>query len=171
MLEPDRDRRRKDHAMPAPQPTTHTSNPNIIPSASGFEHSWDIVDAQVRFSYFLRADYRDPELDHVARSVKLSPNGRGLRIAILGPYGEDHAAFGEGKFHPVFDAARKHELPVFILAPGQAKDINFHATEYPDVTIVLDHTGMRLPDGSGDTDLAAFDDVLALSTNRNIALK
>jgi predicted TIM-barrel fold metal-dependent hydrolase len=218
---------------PAP-PERPEANPNVIPAASGSEHAWDIVDAQIhlnrlnigptllamdalgirsavigeywgnrpdgasmpgyrltngapralalsaeiagfehpdRFSYFLRADYRDPELNYLAHGVSMSPSGRGLRIAVLGPPGADHAAFRDGDYSTVFAAGRTYGLPIFVLYPGAAREISDYAQAYPDVTIIVDHTGMPWPDESGGTDEAAFDDVLALSGFPNVAVK
>jgi L-fuconolactonase len=120
-----------------------------------------------RLSYILRVDYRDPDLDYVIGNVAADPGGRALRVPVRGD--ELQAAFRDGGHAPIFDGARKHDLPVFVLNPGNPQDLGRYAADYPDVTIVVDHIGM--PFGEGEGDLTVFDDVLALAAHPNVVVK
>jgi L-fuconolactonase len=122
-----------------------------------------------RFSYVLRVNYRDPGLDCVVGNVAADPGGRAIRVAVW--TADEVHAFRAGGYAPVFDAAQKYDLPVFVVNPGNPKDLSLYAKTYDDVTIVLDHMGMPRPNEHGEADLTVFDDVLTLAIHPNIALK
>lgn len=143
-----------------------------LPNGATRTQAWTAAAAAAehpdRFAYFLRVDHRDPELAYVVENVAADPGGRGLRLVVFGA-DEFPMAFRAGEYGVIFEAARKHGLPVFVTNAGRPKDILVYASAFPDVTIVVEHVGM--PVTGNEVDLKIFDDVLALADHANVALK
>ncbi|MGI4813882.1 MAG: amidohydrolase family protein [Janthinobacterium lividum] len=116
-----------------------------------------------RFSYLLRIDRADPELDSLMRLLKAAPHGRALRLEVRTE--EEVRAFKAGECNTFFAAAQRHGLPVFILSlPGNVSLLTPYVEAFPDLLFIIDHCGMP-------KDLANFDEVLRLGSYANTALK
>lgn len=123
-----------------------------------------------RFAYLVRFDRRDPELDALVATVRTVPGRKALRVVPWTP--EGFSQFAEGADDPVFAAAQKHAVPVFVLLPGRTRLLHRYLHKFPDVPVIVDHCGVPLiPDRLHDDRLSGFDDVLELAQYPNVALK
>ncbi|HTV95146.1 MAG TPA: amidohydrolase family protein [Steroidobacteraceae bacterium] len=133
-----------------------------------------------RFSYLVRLDRRDEDAAAIIRLARDAPHARALRIT-PGMWSAESEAFAAGAYEPICAAACDCGLPLFIFAPGRARDVVQYARKFPPLRIVIDHCGllsnsMRRKIGGGaplsrDAQLEAFEQVLALADLPNVALK
>ena len=115
-----------------------------------------------RFSWLLRIDPQDPDLDTLMAQVRASPQGRALRLEARTE--TEVATLAQGGCMSFFKAAQKHDLPVFVLSPGHSSLLGQYAAACPDLRMVVDHCGMPRK-------IADYEDVLALASHRNVHLK
>jgi len=115
-----------------------------------------------RFSWLLRIDPQDPQMDQLMVQVKDAPQGRALRLEARSEQEVNHLA--AGGCMDFFRAAQKHDLPVFILSPGNSALLEQYAKALPDLRMVIDHCGMPRA-------LDEYAHVLALAKHRNVFLK
>jgi predicted TIM-barrel fold metal-dependent hydrolase len=119
-----------------------------------------------RFSYFLRVDRQDPDLESIVTLLKASPHGRALRI--LPTFSEAEVkAFSEGGYDHLFDLAQSFELPVFAFVPGSVELLAPYLKRFPRLSVVIDHTGMPW----GPPSLSYLDKILETAAYPNVALK
>jgi predicted TIM-barrel fold metal-dependent hydrolase len=132
-----------------------------------------------RFSYLVRIDRRDPELESVMRLVAGSPHARAFRLQPVWT-AEEASEFASGGYDELFDIAQDLGLPVFLFVPGYAELLPRYADRYPDLSFVVDHCGMGFgrvlshsssADIARTTDVAYFEVVLRLAEHPNLALK
>ncbi len=123
-----------------------------------------------RFAYLVRFDRRDPDLEALIASIPQTPQRKALRVV---PWtAEGFAEFGEGAQEPVFAAAQKYGVPVFVLLPGRTRLLRHYLHKFPDVPIIVDHCGVELVSGRlHDDRLSGLDEVLALAEYPNVSLK
>ncbi|AWN21964.1 amidohydrolase [Deinococcus irradiatisoli] len=123
-----------------------------------------------RFAYLVRFDRRDPELDRLIAAVRTTPQQKALRVV---PWTEQgFGEFAEGAEDPVFAAAQKYGVPVFVLLPGRTDSLHRYLKKFPDLPIIVDHCGVELTAGRlHDDRLSGFDRVLALAEYPNVSLK
>src|SRR5689334_18725632 len=125
-----------------------------------------------RFAYLVRFDRHDPELDSLVASVKTTPGRKALRIV---PWTEEgFTRFSQGEDEPIFAAAQKYQVPIFVLLPGQTNLLSPYLQKYPDVQVIIDHCGVPIKAGStlpSSSRFAGFDQVVALAQYPNVALK
>ena len=96
-----------------------------------------------RFAYLVRFDRDDPDLDYLIGTVNTMPQRLALRLV---PWTEEgFALFSQGKDEPIFAAAQKHGVPIFVLLPGRTKLLLPYLQKYPDVQVIIDHCGVVLP--------------------------
>jgi L-fuconolactonase len=130
-----------------------------------------------RFSYLVRIDPLDPELESVMRVTASTPGARAFRLQpVWTP--EDAAAFAKGSYEPLFAIAQTLGLPVCVFIPGYVELLAPYAKKYPGVNIIIDHCGLGfsfLPPVRPEHDFCAtpayFQKVLALAEHPNVALK
>ena len=132
-----------------------------------------------RFSYLVRIDRRDPELESVMRAIGSTPNARAFRLQPVWTL-EEAEAFGAGAYEPLLDIAQDLGLPVCWFIPGYVELLAAYVAKYPKLTFVVDHCGMGFPGipPGRDAEAAAraqsvayFDEVLKLAEHPNLALK
>jgi len=134
-----------------------------------------------RFSYLVRLDRNDRDVAAVIRMARDAPHARALRIT-PSMWPAESKAFAAGDYDAICAAACDCGLPLFMFVPGLARDVVRYARKFPSLRIIVDHCGlvsnsMRRAIGGGaallshDAQLAAFDEVLALSDLPNVALK
>ncbi|MFD1733998.1 hypothetical protein ACFSC4_26565 [Deinococcus malanensis] len=80
-----------------------------------------------RFAYLVRFDRRDPDLDALVGSIRTVPQRKALRVVPWTPEGFEQ--FAEGADAPLFAAAQRHRVPVFVLLPGRTRLL--HPTSMP----------------------------------------
>jgi len=125
-----------------------------------------------RFAYLVRFDRNDPDLENQIASVKTMPGRKALRIV---PWTkEGFSMFSQGADEPIFAAAQKYQVPIFVLLPNQTNLLIPYLEKYPDVKVIIDHCGVSIPIGPGlppPNRFAGFDQVIALAQYSNVALK
>jgi predicted TIM-barrel fold metal-dependent hydrolase len=132
-----------------------------------------------RFAYLVRVDRRDPDLEAVMRVIASAPGARAIRIQPVWTMAEARA-MADGAYEPLFALADRHRLPVFAFIPGFVELLVPYLTKFPELSVVVDHTGMPFagipPDRPEDearrvASPAYFDQVLRLADFPNAALK
>ncbi|AFZ67220.1 amidohydrolase family protein [Deinococcus peraridilitoris] len=123
-----------------------------------------------RFAYLVRFDRRDPQLEDLIATIGRMPQRKALRVV---PWTEEgFTQFAQGADEPVFAAAQKHRVPVFVLLPGRTSLLRPYLHKFPDVPVIIDHCGVQLPMGTPPADrFAGFADVLALAEFSNVSVK
>jgi len=132
-----------------------------------------------RFSYYVRIDRRDPQLEQVMRVIASAPSARAFRL--LGGHNlEEAAAFASGQFDEVLDIAQDLAMPVCFTIGGYVEHLPRYLKRYPKLQVVVDHWGMGLkglPRGRPEEEMrkvsspAYLDEVMKLAEHPNAALK
>lgn len=123
-----------------------------------------------RFAYLIRVDRADPELENLISTINKVPGRKALRVV---PWTtEGFEKFAQGADEPIFAAAQKFGVPIFVLLPGRTNLLLPYLQKFPDVPVIIDHTGVVLspPNKSADR-FNGFDEVIALAKYPNVALK
>jgi L-fuconolactonase len=113
-------------------------------------------------------------IDDQVMLAKATPGVLALRQVVsdyIGTRGaEDLKA---GKFGTLFAAAQRHGMAVFLLAPGYPADLADTARAYPDLTMIVDHFGLRqYPPLTMDPDpWEKLPGLLALARYPNVVVK
>jgi L-fuconolactonase len=115
-----------------------------------------------RFSWLLRIDADDPDIDNIMSQVRLDPQGRAVRLNAQSSAEVDAAA--EGRRADFFAAAHKHGLPVFVMTVGNAHLYEPCIRQFSDLPIIIDHCGVAI-------DAERFDRLLALAAYPNVYVK
>ncbi|MBI1178967.1 MAG: amidohydrolase family protein [Alphaproteobacteria bacterium] len=137
-----------------------------------------------RFSYVLRVDRRDPEVESLIRTTRDAPHARAIRL-LPALTAEELEAFADGGYEPVFAAAADAGLPVFVFIAGHVELMPRYLKTFPGLRFIVDHCGMPieanvtfldapLPGDDGKAagpDIGYFDQVLKLAEHPNVALK
>lgn len=133
-----------------------------------------------RFSWILRVNRKDPEVENIIQMIKRSPHGKAIRI-IPGMNPQDVKAFEAGEYDSILKCASDNQLPLFLYLPDQPNMIAECAKKYPQLQIVIDHCGLYnnamrqgLSDGKVFTkqqQLEMFHKILQLSVYPNVYLK
>jgi L-fuconolactonase len=117
-----------------------------------------------RFTYDARVDPLDPDIDELVADHKATPGMGYLRIDPLPWTPGQVERFQEGGYSPVFEAARRHALPIAVwIQPDGAPYLESYLQQFPDVTVLLDHATPR----------ASYDEAMFAFGRRypNLALK
>ena len=96
-----------------------------------------------RFGYLASFDPRDPDLDRLIAQLRQQPGGLCLRV-IPWPQTGELDLFKQGGFDPLFAAAQRYEVPVFMGMPGQAPLLEPYLQKFSDVWMILDHCGVGI---------------------------
>ncbi|MFV8816768.1 amidohydrolase family protein [Haliea sp. E17] len=132
-----------------------------------------------RFSYLVRVDRNDPQLESVMRTVGSSPHARAFRLQPVWTL-DEVGVFAAGGYTPVLEIARDIGLPVCFFIPGYVELLRPYLAQFPGLQFVVDHGGMgfsNIPAGRPAAEAAAanspayFDEVLRLAEFPNVALK
>jgi hypothetical protein len=99
-----------------PQPGHHVEGGAFRPVAPGAQMA--SLRYPDRFSYLLRIDYRDPDLDSIAKQTAANPAGRALRVEARKPH--ELRDLSDGKFAAAFASAGKYQLPICVLTVDNA---------------------------------------------------
>ncbi|HKX78027.1 MAG TPA: amidohydrolase family protein [Novosphingobium sp.] len=113
-----------------------------------------------RFSYLVRVNPEDPDLDFVMAEMAASPGCRAYRFDSRG----DEDAIGSGARMAFFKTAEKHGLAMFIGTPGRAALFEQYIRACPSLPVVFDHCGVPLKPED-------FDDLLRLAAYPNVHMK
>jgi predicted TIM-barrel fold metal-dependent hydrolase len=127
-----------------------------------------------RFAGVVTFDHESKDLDAEAARVRRLPGvvaGRALiadwRTAIL------RQEFRDGRFDPLFRAAARERLPLFISTHGWAAQMESVATRHPDLTLIIDHIGVSQHPVSPPREKPwdRLPDLLALARYPNVHVK
>jgi predicted TIM-barrel fold metal-dependent hydrolase len=97
-----------------------------------------------RFSYLVRIDRLDPQLESVMRMVGSSPNARAFRLQPVWTL-DEAMEFANGAYEPVLELAQDIGLPVCLFIPGYVEQLRPYLAKFPRLTFVIDHCGMGFP--------------------------
>jgi L-fuconolactonase len=132
-----------------------------------------------RFSYLVRIDRRDPQLESLMRILASSPHARAVRLQPVWTL-EEAARFASGAYDQVFELVEEAGLPAFLFIPGYVELLPRYLAKFPNATFVVDHCGMGFrnipPDRPEDEarrarEASYFDEVVKLAEFPNLALK
>ncbi|MFC3173719.1 amidohydrolase family protein [Novosphingobium bradum] len=137
--------------------TKHGANRPISPggSAAALRHP-------DRFSFLLRVNPLDPELEAWVEQAAATPGFRAMRYLLADK--DDAAALLAGARMGFFQAASDHDLVVFAGGHSHAPLFEPYAKAFPSLPIVIDHCGFPLGEG-------AFERTLDLARYPNVHLK
>ncbi len=96
-----------------------------------------------RFTYHVRIDYRDPDVDRLAAEVAGRRGARSMRIVPV-PQTDEVASLERGDFEPLFAAAERHRVPVFAWVPGRASLLEPYIRKFPKLQFIVDHCGVGI---------------------------
>jgi L-fuconolactonase len=123
-----------------------------------------------RFGYMVRFDRDDPELDYLIGTVKTMPQRLALRVVPWTPEGFEQ--FGQGADEPIFAAAQKYNVPIFVLIPGRTHLLEPYLKKFPDVQVIIDHCGVPMSiEAAPDDVFNGFEQVISMAKYPNVALK
>jgi predicted TIM-barrel fold metal-dependent hydrolase len=140
-----------------------------------------------RFSYVLRVERLDPEVESLVRMASDAPGIRAIRT-LPSLTAEELAAFKDGAYADVFNTAGSVGLPVFLYIAGQVHLLPPYLEQFPQVHFIIDHCGMPMEQGisfldaetpdqakgvnvHSGPDISYFDEVLKIAEYPNAALK
>jgi L-fuconolactonase len=101
-----------------------------------------------RFGYLVSLEHDDPNLNRRMAEVRTAPGRLCLRL-IPWPQNGDLERMRTGGFDPLFAAAERHGVPIFVGMPGQAPLIEPYLRRFPRLPVILDHCGVGVAAGPG----------------------
>lgn len=119
-------------------------------------------------------DSQTADVDAWAAGYRQRPGMLAARVLVVDwTTGAPTDDFRTGRLEPVFAAAERHHLPVFVMAMGLADQLMPVARAHPELTLIVDHLGVASPPPMNRnpdpwTELPA---VLALAQFPNVAVK
>jgi predicted TIM-barrel fold metal-dependent hydrolase len=132
-----------------------------------------------RFSYFVRLDRNDPQIEMVMHVLASSPHARAFRfLAVATPV--EAAAFCEGGFDRAFEIAQDAGLPVCLFIPGYVEYLPRYLKKFPRLQFVVDHWGLVMgqdmrhrPEAEARRAASPdyLDEVVKLAAYPNVAIK
>ena len=93
-----------------------------------------------RFAYHVGVDRRDPE-DRRSRWPRYAskPNSLCIRVVPLPATGEIDQ-FAQGAYEPIWAAAEKYDVPMFVGVPGNIDKLVPYLEKFPQAQVIMDHT-------------------------------
>jgi predicted TIM-barrel fold metal-dependent hydrolase len=127
-----------------------------------------------RFKGVVTFDHSSADLEADAARVKRLPGvvaGRALITNYLDAVLRQE--FRDGKFEPLFRAAAREKLPLFISTHGWAAEMDAVAARYPELTLIIDHIGVSQTPYSPPREKPwdKLPDLLALARYPNVHVK
>jgi predicted TIM-barrel fold metal-dependent hydrolase len=99
-----------------------------------------------RFAGCVSANPTRPDLMDYVAAYRTRPGMLAMRISIRDwRSGTLTREYVSGSFEPLFEAAEKHDLPLFISGQGQPEAIGDIAQRHPGLTLIVDHIGLPQP--------------------------
>jgi len=132
-----------------------------------------------RFSYLVRIDRLDPQLEPLMRTLGSTPGVRALRLQPVWTL-EEAQAFAAGAYAALLDVAQDIGLPVCFFIPGHVELLIPYLKQYPRLNFIIDHCGVGyhgIPQGRPEPAAglsvapAYFAKVLELAEFPNVSLK
>ena len=146
----------------------------VTPSCMGHDNRYALEGAAARPEALLgvvgRFDPFAPELRERLRAYRSQRRILGVRLTLHQPPASSWLA--EGVLSPFFAEAQEQEVPLFIYAPNQARELQATARRFPRLRLVIDHTALQHGAGmTADQVFARWDDVIALAREPNVWMK
>jgi predicted TIM-barrel fold metal-dependent hydrolase len=118
----------------------------------------------------------DRPADEVVREIRATPGVVGLRLLPSHPRDDSQIdLFLSGRFEPLFDAAERQHLPIFLLMHGHLGKLQNMLRSHPTLTIIIDHLGLPIPPISDrppvEELLRCLPEVLELAAFPNVVMK
>ena len=127
-----------------------------------------------RFPGVVTFNHNSPDLAADVARVRADPNNIAGR-AMVGDWTDAtlRPEFERGLFDPLFAAAEKEGLPVFVSTHGWGKVMGPVAERHPDLTLIIDHIGVSQHPVSppNPEPWRTFPDLLALARYPNVNVK
>jgi L-fuconolactonase len=126
-----------------------------------------------RFAACPFADLEVADVDGELSTFRDTPGWLALRVVIRSwRDGQLTPDFRAGRYEPVFAAAERHGVPIFIQAASQLPSVEQIAADHPELVLILDHLGLsQQPAAVGEDPWADLDQVVALARHPNVAVK
>lgn len=121
-----------------------------------------------------RLDARAADLDEQVRTFRDRPGMLAVRSsAVNWATRQESDEFRSGGLEPLFAAAEKHRLPLFLFASGICPSVIPVAEKHPDLTLIIDHNGLPSPPPMklDEDPWTQLPEVLDLARYPNIAVK
>jgi predicted TIM-barrel fold metal-dependent hydrolase len=127
-----------------------------------------------RFPGVVTFDHNSPDLAADVARVRANPNNVAGR-ALVGDWTDAtlRPEFGAGVFDPLFAAAEKEGLPLFVSTHGWGKVMGPVAERHPKLTLIIDHIGVSQHPVSppNPEPWRTFPDLLELARHPNVNVK
>lgn len=92
-----------------------------------------------RFSYLLRVNPQDPDIEFVLREARASPGCRALRMIADTP--DEVTALAKGDRMKFFEAVARVGMPLFVGTRGPLKEFEPYIRSFPSLPFIVDHCG------------------------------
>lgn len=119
-----------------------------------------------RFAFLMRVDPLDPGIECWIDTLSAAPGFKALRTLVIDP--GQGALFESGGHDRLLEAARPHNIPIFVTCPNRVPHLAQYAERFPDIQFVIDHCGAAFDAPPGD---ATIDDAMAMARYPNVAYK
>jgi L-fuconolactonase len=116
----------------------------IVPDVFRYDNSYAEEAALAhpdRFASVNRFDPRDPELADLMAETLRRPGTIGTRCTLVSEVEWEWLA--QGVYEPLFAAAERQGVPLMIWVAGRAAEAAPIARRHPELTLVIDHMGLR----------------------------
>ena len=129
-----------------------------------------------RFAFVPHITPNEPEIDAAVRAAK-DRHGKGLlglRAIIGWPLdGSEMRRFEAGAWDPVFAACERHQVPLFLFITGWLTQAANVAARFPNLTLIVDHLGLRQPplDDAEDPPFKSLPQLLELAKFPKVYVK
>lgn len=127
-----------------------------------------------RFAGCGRLDVHAADMDEQVRTYRDRPGMLAVRTtAVNWATRQASDEFRSGMLEPLFTAADKHKLPVFLFASGIASAVIPVAEKHAELTLIIDHIGLPSPPPMklDDDPWTQLPEVLELARYPNVAVK
>lgn len=135
---------------------------------------WMAANTPDRVAFVPQIEADKPDIEGAIKAAKNRSGQLGVRVQISWPMdGSEVRRLEAGGWDPVFAACERHRVPLFILITGWLPLVADIATRYPNLTLVVDHIGMRQPpmDETDDPPFVKLPELLNLAKCPNVHVK
>lgn len=140
----------------------------------GFDNSYSLAGAARypdRIRVLGRIDAGAPDLQQQLRGWLEQPFMVGIRLMTMFP--SEAAWFEDGTIERFWPAAEREGIPISLYAPERSRLVARVAERHPELSLVVDHIGMRVFDifDSPSPSMADWPNLMALSRYPNVTIK
>lgn len=119
-----------------------------------------------RFAFLMRVDPLDPGIECWIDTLSAAPGFKALRTLVINP--AQGALFESGGYDRLLEAARPHNVPVFVSCPKRVPHLAQYVESFPEIQFVIDHCGAAFDAPPGE---ATIHDAVAMARYPNVAYK